>query len=86
MRSASDSRTRFGAFLSAGRSSIYAALGSLMDAGLIEKMAGRSTTVRGAARRRGPPTGRPPEARAHTGDGWPSASAPIRSVSRCSDG
>ena len=35
---------RFGAFLSAGRSSIYAALGSLMDAGLIEKMAGRSTT------------------------------------------
>ncbi len=35
---------RFGAFLSAGRSSIYAALGSLMDQGLIEKMAGRSTT------------------------------------------
>ena len=35
---------RFGAFLSAGRSSIYAALGSLMDAGLIEKMSGRSTT------------------------------------------
>jgi DNA-binding PadR family transcriptional regulator len=35
---------RFGAFLSAGRSSIYAALGSLMEQGLIEKMAGRSTT------------------------------------------
>jgi DNA-binding PadR family transcriptional regulator len=35
---------RFGAFLSAGRSSIYAALGTLMDAGLIEKMSGRSTT------------------------------------------
>jgi DNA-binding PadR family transcriptional regulator len=35
---------RFGGFLSVGRSSIYAALGSLMDAGLIEKMAGRSTT------------------------------------------
>jgi DNA-binding PadR family transcriptional regulator len=36
--------TRFGEFLSAGRSAIYAALGSLMDAGLIEKMPGRSTT------------------------------------------
>jgi DNA-binding PadR family transcriptional regulator len=47
--------TRFGAFLSAGRSSIYAALGSLMDAGLIEKMAGRSTT--GA--RRGAKAGAP---------------------------
>jgi DNA-binding PadR family transcriptional regulator len=35
---------RFGGFLSAGRSSIYAALGSLVDAGLIEKMSGRSTT------------------------------------------
>jgi len=35
---------RFGEFLSAGRSSIYAALGTLMDAGLIEKMSGRSTT------------------------------------------
>jgi len=35
---------RFGEFFSAGRSSIYAALGTLMDAGLIEKMAGRSTT------------------------------------------
>jgi DNA-binding PadR family transcriptional regulator len=46
---------RFGAFLSAGRSSIYAALGSLMDAGLIEKMAGRSTT--GA--RRGAKAGAP---------------------------
>ncbi len=36
--------SRFGGFLSAGRSSIYAALGSLMEAGLIEKMSGRSTT------------------------------------------
>jgi DNA-binding PadR family transcriptional regulator len=36
--------TRFGAFLSAGRSSIYGALAGLMDQGLIEKMAGRSTT------------------------------------------
>jgi DNA-binding PadR family transcriptional regulator len=35
---------RFGGFLSVGRSSIYAALGSLMEAQLIEKMAGRSTT------------------------------------------
>ncbi len=35
---------RFGGFLSVGRSSIYAALGSLMDAGLIEKMSARSTT------------------------------------------
>lgn len=35
---------RFGAFLSVGRSSIYAALGSLMDAALIEKMSTRSTT------------------------------------------
>jgi DNA-binding PadR family transcriptional regulator len=35
---------RFGGFLNAGRSSIYAALGTLMDAGLIEKMAGRSST------------------------------------------
>ena len=35
---------RFGGFLSAGRSSIYAALGSLVEAGLIEKMAGRSRT------------------------------------------
>jgi DNA-binding PadR family transcriptional regulator len=35
---------RFGGFLSVGRSSIYAALGTLMDAGLIEKMSGRSTT------------------------------------------
>ncbi len=35
---------RFGGFLNAGRSSIYAALGSLMEAGLIEKMSGRSTT------------------------------------------
>lgn len=35
---------RFGGFLSVGRSSIYAALGSLMDAGLIEKMSSRSTT------------------------------------------
>src|SRR5271155_4089396 len=34
---------RFGAFLNAGRSSIYAALGTLMEAGLIEKMSGRST-------------------------------------------
>jgi DNA-binding PadR family transcriptional regulator len=35
---------RFGEFLSAGRSAIYAALGSLMEAGLIEKMSGHSTT------------------------------------------
>jgi DNA-binding PadR family transcriptional regulator len=35
---------RFGAFLRVGRSSIYAALGSLMDAALIEKMSTRSTT------------------------------------------
>jgi DNA-binding PadR family transcriptional regulator len=35
---------RFGGFLSVGRSSIYAALGSLMEAELIEKMSGRSTT------------------------------------------
>jgi DNA-binding PadR family transcriptional regulator len=35
---------RFGGFLSVGRSSIYAALGSLMEAALIEKMAARSTT------------------------------------------
>ncbi len=35
---------RFGGFLSVGRSSIYAALGSLMEAGLIEKMSSRSTT------------------------------------------
>jgi len=35
---------RFGDFLNAGRSAIYAALGTLMDAGLIEKMSGRSTT------------------------------------------
>ena len=36
--------SRFGGFLSAGRSSIYAALGSLVEAGLIEKMPGRSRT------------------------------------------
>ncbi len=35
---------RFGGFLSVGRSSIYAALASLMEAALIEKMSGRSTT------------------------------------------
>jgi DNA-binding PadR family transcriptional regulator len=35
---------RFGGFLSVGRSSIYAALATLMEAGLIEKMSGRSTT------------------------------------------
>jgi DNA-binding PadR family transcriptional regulator len=35
---------RFGGFLSVGRSSIYAALGSLMEAELIEKMSSRSTT------------------------------------------
>jgi DNA-binding PadR family transcriptional regulator len=35
---------RFGGFLSAGRSSIYAALGTLMEASLIEKMSTRSTT------------------------------------------
>lgn len=35
---------RFGDFLNAGRSAIYAALGTLMEAGLIEKMSGRSTT------------------------------------------
>jgi DNA-binding PadR family transcriptional regulator len=35
---------RFGSFLNARRSSIYAALRSLMDAGLIEKMSSRSTT------------------------------------------
>jgi DNA-binding PadR family transcriptional regulator len=35
---------RFGGFLSVGRSSIYAALASLMEAGLIEKMSSRSTT------------------------------------------
>jgi DNA-binding PadR family transcriptional regulator len=35
---------RFGGFLSVGRSSIYAALGTLMEAALIEKMAARSTT------------------------------------------
>ena len=35
---------RFGGFLSVGRSSIYAALGTLMEAELIEKMAARSTT------------------------------------------
>jgi DNA-binding PadR family transcriptional regulator len=35
---------RFGGFLSVGRSSIYAALSTLMEADLIEKMAGRSTT------------------------------------------
>lgn len=36
--------SRFGSFLNAGRSSIYAALGSLLDAGLIEKMSSRSAT------------------------------------------
>ena len=36
--------SRFGGFMHTGRSSIYAALGSLMEAGLIEKMSGRSTT------------------------------------------
>jgi DNA-binding PadR family transcriptional regulator len=35
---------RFGGFLSVGRSSIYAALGTLMEASLIEKMSTRSTT------------------------------------------
>ena len=35
---------RFSGFLSVGRSSIYAALGTLMEAALIEKMAARSTT------------------------------------------
>jgi DNA-binding PadR family transcriptional regulator len=35
---------RFGGFLSVGRSSIYAALASLMEAELIEKMSTRSTT------------------------------------------
>jgi DNA-binding PadR family transcriptional regulator len=35
---------RFGEFMSVGRSSIYAALGSLVERELIEKMAGRSTT------------------------------------------
>lgn len=35
---------RFGRFLSVGRSSIYAALGSLMDAGLIEKLSSHSST------------------------------------------
>jgi DNA-binding PadR family transcriptional regulator len=35
---------RFGAFLNTQRSAIYAALRSLKDAGLIEKMAGASTT------------------------------------------
>jgi DNA-binding PadR family transcriptional regulator len=35
---------RFGPFLNAGRSSIYAALASLLDAGLIEKMSSRSST------------------------------------------
>jgi DNA-binding PadR family transcriptional regulator len=35
---------RFGGFLTVGRSSIYAALGTLMEAALIEKMATRSTT------------------------------------------
>jgi DNA-binding PadR family transcriptional regulator len=35
---------RFGEFLSVGRSSIYAALGTLMDAELVEKMSPRSST------------------------------------------
>lgn len=35
---------RFGGFLSVGRSSIYAALGSLMDAMLIEKLSARAST------------------------------------------
>jgi len=35
---------RFGGFLRVGRSSIYAALSSLMEAALIEKMSSRSTT------------------------------------------
>jgi len=35
---------RFGAFMSVGRSSIYAALGSLMEAELIEKLANRAST------------------------------------------
>ncbi len=35
---------RFGGFLRVGRSSIYAALGTLLEAALIEKMAARSTT------------------------------------------
>jgi len=35
---------RFGEFLSVGRSSIYAALGTLMDADLVEKMSPRSNT------------------------------------------
>jgi DNA-binding PadR family transcriptional regulator len=35
---------RFGGFLSVGRSSIYAALASLMEAGLIEKLSSHSTT------------------------------------------
>jgi DNA-binding PadR family transcriptional regulator len=41
---------RFGEFLSVGRSSIYAALGSLMDAELVEKLSPRSNTgvARGA--------------------------------------
>jgi DNA-binding PadR family transcriptional regulator len=35
---------RFGGFLRVGRSSIYAALGTLVDAGLIEKVSARSNT------------------------------------------
>jgi DNA-binding PadR family transcriptional regulator len=35
---------RFGVFMSVGRSSIYAALGSLMEAELIEKLATRAST------------------------------------------
>lgn len=52
---------RFGEFLSAGRSAIYAALGSLMEAGLIEKMSGRSTT----GVRQGAKAGAPYRATAH---------------------
>ncbi len=74
---------RFGGFLSVGRSSIYAALASLMEAALIEKMSGRSTTGVSRGARRGRPTGPRREARVRTGVGWRSAFATTLSGSRC---
>jgi DNA-binding PadR family transcriptional regulator len=59
---------RFGDFLNAGRSAIYAALGALMEAGLIEKMSGRSTTgVRQGAKAGAPYRATPRGARAYRG-------------------
>ena len=78
---------RFGGFLSVGRSSIYAALGS-PDGGCADREDGRPFRHRGQSRRQGRRLLSRHRSAAHapTEPCWPSACAAIHSAWRCWDG